>query len=329
MIITSDFKPAWWLSSSHAQTLYPALIRSVQTPVDQSERVILPDGDFIDICWAINGLPSESPLIVMLHGLAGNVRSGYIGGLTRTFNSLGCRVAVMHLRGASDEPNRLARAYHSGDTADLNFFMNLLAEREPCTAKAVIGFSLGGNILLKWLGEQGDNAPLDAAVAVSVPFQLRLAADRMGHGFSRLYQAYLLHRLRYVLSQKRMKLKGDIPEALRDADKWDCFWTFDEHVTAPLNGFSSVHEYYRKASSCHYLHSITKPVLLIHSLDDPFMSQDILPKEEDLSDKIILEVSNKGGHVGFVSGNVPGKPVYWLEQRIPDYLGSNIKLPGF
>jgi len=175
-------------------------------------------------------------------------------------------------------------------------------------------------VLLKWLGEQGDKAPLDAAVAVSVPFQLRMAADRMSHGFSRLYQAYLLNRLREVLSKKRSNLKGDIPLALRDADKWTCFWTFDENVTAPLNGFSSVHSYYRLSSSRPYLHAIQKPTLIIHSLDDPFMTEDILPGPDELSSHVTLELSAKGGHVGFISGNIPGKPVYWLEQRIPEFL---------
>lgn len=321
MITGSEFKPAWWLASSHAQTMYPALIRSVRAPIDKTERIVLPDGDFIDLSWAINGVSREAPLVVLLHGLAGSVRSGYAAGLMQALNQQGCRAVLMHLRGASDEPNLIARAYHSGDTADFNFFMHLMAAREPHIPKAAIGFSLGGNVLLKWLGEQGEQAPIDAAVAVSVPFQLRMAADRMGHGFSRLYQAYLLHRLRNVLSKKRSNMKGEIPAALRDADKWTCFWTFDENVTAPLNGFSSVHSYYRQASSRAYLHAIKKPTLIIHSLDDPFMTEDILPEPNELSHHITLELSAKGGHVGFISGNIPGKPVYWLEHRIPEFLG--------
>jgi predicted alpha/beta-fold hydrolase len=322
MIITSEFKPAWWLSTSHAQTIYPALLRRVTAPVDKVERLTLPDGDFVDLAWAINGIAEDAPLVVILHGLGGSVRSGYAAGLMSILNQQGCRAVLMHLRGASDEPNRLARAYHSGDTADFHYFMQVLAKREPKTFKAAIGFSLGGNVLLKWLGEQGDKAVLDAAVAVSVPFQLRLAADRMGHGFSRLYQSYLLTRLRQVMLKKRSHLKGEIPQALRDVDKWDCFWTFDEHVTAPLNGFSSVHAYYRQSSSRAYLHAIAKPTLVIHALDDPFMTTDILPREEELSSEVTLELSAKGGHVGFVTGNVPGRPVYWLDKRIPEFLNS-------
>lgn len=328
MIITSEFKPAWWLASTHAQTMYPALIRNVQPPVDKTERMVMPDGDFVDLCWAINGLAPDAPLVVMLHGLGGNVRSGYAAGLMQTLNQLGYRALVMHLRGASDEPNRLARAYHSGDTADFNYVMHRLAEREPNAAHLAIGFSLGGNVLLKWLGEQGAAAPVNAAVAVSVPFQLRLAADRMGHGFSRLYQTYLLYRLREVLSQKRLNLKGDIPQALLDADKWNCFWTFDENVTAPLNGFSSVHSYYRQSSSRYYLHAIKKPTLIIHALDDPFMTEDILPKANELSEDVTLELSSRGGHVGFITGNIPGKPVYWLEQRIPAFLQPFSQFPS-
>ncbi|MGQ3891576.1 hydrolase [Legionella sp. CNM-4043-24] len=325
MITDSGFKPAWWLTSSHAQTMFPALVRKIQVPVDKTERIVLPDGDFVDLSWVINGLPDSAPLMVVLHGLGGGIRSGYAAGLMHSLNKQGCRAVMMHLRGASDEPNRMARAYHSGDTADFNFVMNLLAERESTIPRAAIGFSLGGNVLLKWLGEQGSRAPLDAAVAVSVPFQLGRAADRMGHGFSRLYQAYLLNSLRDVLSKKRMAWKGDIPPALLDADKWDCFWTFDEHVTAPLNGFSSVHSYYRQSSSRAYLSSIQKPTLIIHALDDPFMTEDILPGPDELSSHVTLELSSKGGHVGFISGNIPGKPVYWLEQRIPDFIGSFVQ----
>lgn len=321
MIIDSSFKAAWWLANPHGQTIYPTLARRIQAPVDRSERLELADGDFIDLAWAVNGLAEDSPLIVLLHGLGGSAQSTYVAGFMQRFNRCGWRVVLMHFRGASQEPNRLARAYHSGDTADFNYFLETLAQREPQTKKAVVGVSLGGNVLLKWLGEQGAQTLIHAAVAVSVPFQLRLVADRIGRGFSQVYQRYLLGRLRAVFERKKTAYAEDnLPQLLRDINKWQCFWTFDENVTAPLHGFSNVHTYYRESSSRRYLAKIATQTLIIHALDDPFMTAEVLPVAEDLSEDITLEVSARGGHVGFISGSMPGRPVYWLEQRIPEYL---------
>ncbi len=321
MIIKSDFKPAWWLPSAHIQTLYPTFARRIKSPADKMERIELADGDFIDLAWAINGLDDQRPLIIFLHGLGGSMDSSYAAGMMQTFNRYGWRSVLMHFRGASKEPNRLARAYHSGDTADLNYLLELLAKREPNTKKAVVGVSLGGNVLLKWLGEKGSQSLIKAAVAVSVPFQLRLVADRITTGFSRVYQGYLLRRLRQVFDRKKTCFtEENMPQVLKNVHKWQCFWTFDENVTAPLHGFRDVHHYYRESSSLNYLIKIATPTLIIHSEDDPFMTPDIIPKEEHLSKDIVLELSEKGGHAAFISGRLPAKPVYWLEQRIPEYL---------
>lgn len=321
MIITSTFKPAWWLWSSHSQTIYPSLLRRIKSPIDLMERIELPDGDFIDLAWAVNGLGSDTPLLILLHGLGGSMDSNYAAGLMQAFNRCGWRALLMHFRGASKEPNRLLRAYHSGDTQDLNYLLQLLAEREPRTKKAAVGFSLGGNVLLKWLGEQGQQSLLQAAVAVSVPFQLGLVADRINRGFSRVYQRYLLDRLRQIFERKMANYtEVEMPKVLQDLHKWQCFWTFDEHVTAPLHGFPHVHAYYRESSSRAYLAKISTPTLIIHALDDPFMTPEVVPAADELSKEVVLELSQKGGHVGFISGQLPGKPIYWLEQRIPDYL---------
>lgn len=322
MIVESQFKPAWWLATAHAQTLYSTVTRRNSAPVDHVERIELPDGDFIDTAWAINGVPEKAPLVILLHGLGGSVDSTYIAGLMNACNQQGWRAVLMHFRGASTEPNRLVRAYHSGDTADFDFYLRLLTEREPDTQKAAIGISLGGNVLLKWLGEQGPQTLLNAAIAVSVPFELRLVADKMSRGFSRIYQRYLLQRLRKVFHRKIQAWPDELPKALQDYAKWRCFWTFDDNVTAPLHGFSSVHDYYRQSSSRSYLRAIATPTLIIHSRDDPFMTVNVLPRNDELSDYVTLELSAKGGHVGFISGQFPGKPVYWLEKRIPEYLNT-------
>ncbi|MBA4696039.1 MAG: hydrolase [Legionella sp.] len=322
MIIKSHFKPAWWLPNAHLQTIYSALMRRLPACIDLPERVELPDGDFIDLSWSVHGLKKDSPIVILLHGLGGNIHSSYVGGFMRAFNACGWRAVLMHFRGASHEPNRLPRFYHSGDTQDLDYVLRLLNEREPHTKKAVIGVSLGGNVLLKWLGENRDTSFIQAAVAVSVPFQLNLAADRVNRGFSRIYQRHLLRNLN-ILFNRKVRIGLDTGSALlNSAQKWKCFWTFDEFVTAPLNGFRHVHDYYRAASSRRYLRHIKTPTLIIHASDDPFMTPEIIPYEHELSSAITLELSETGGHVGFITGSLPGAPVYWLDDRIPEYLES-------
>jgi predicted alpha/beta-fold hydrolase len=320
MIEKSAFKPAWWLFSAHAQTLFPTLARRLKSPVDHQERFELADGDFVDLAWAVNGLSEQAPLVVLLHGLGGDAKSKYVLGLMHAMNRAGWRAVLMHFRGASHEPNRLPRAYHSGDTADLDALINVLVAREPHTKKAVVGISLGGNVLLKWLGEKGSESLVDAAVAISVPFQLSMVADKINRGFSRVYQSYLLRRLRKVFARKSEKHADSLAMSLVEIKAWRCFWTFDEHVTAPLHGFPHVHAYYREASSRPYLCKIKTPTLIIHALDDPFMTPDAIPKAEELSDEVRLELSPKGGHVGFIGGQVPGQPKYWLDQRVPAFL---------
>lgn len=325
MLIKSPFKPAWWLTNTHAQTIFPTLIRRLNAPIDQIERFELPDGDFVDLAWAMNGLSPTAPLVILIHGLGGGINSTYVAGQLRAFNRCGWRAALLHLRGASEEPNRLPRAYHSGDTEDLQYVLDMLAKRESNTKKAVVGFSLGGNVLLKWLGEHSHQQIINAAVAVSVPFVLNAVADRIHQGFSRCYQTYLLRRMRQIF-QRKHDISGQIPkEILEKLNDVSCFWTFDERITAPLNGFSDVHAYYRQSSSRQFLSRIHTPTLIIQAQDDPFMSPDALPKAQELSASIRFELSQKGGHVGFITGDIPGKPIYWLDQRIPEYLQTYLE----
>jgi hypothetical protein len=229
----------------------------------------------------------------------------------------------MHFRGAGKEFNRLPRAYHSGDTTDVDFLIRTLNQREPNTKKAIVGVSLGGNVLLKWLGEQGPESNINAAIAISVPFVLNKVSNKMNTGFSRLYQKRMLDQFKDYYARK-VTLFTDPPEALKRAADCNCFWTFDDKVTAPLNGFNSVHTYYRECSSRQFLSNIATPTLIIHALDDPFMTVDVLPTEAELSESIVLEWSKKGGHVGFISGNIPGAPIYWLDQRIPEYISEQL-----
>lgn len=311
------FQPAWWCRGPHAQTLWARLARLTPKISFWRERLELPDGDFIDLDWSENG---SGPIVIVLHGLEGSSNSPYARGIMQAIEHRGWRGVVMHFRGCSGEPNRLARSYHSGDTGDLAFCINTLRRREPHTPLAAVGFSLGGNVLLKWLGKASGAAPLRAAVAVSVPYVLGGAADRLNHGFSRLYQWQLLRSLRNTVAEKRVRIK--LPLKIQDLSTLNSFRDFDEYVTAPLHGFDSADHYYTVSSSRQYLKGITLPTLLLHSHDDPFMTEKAIPGQHELSDSVTLEVSAHGGHVGFVAGTWPWRARYWLEERIPAYLGQ-------
>jgi uncharacterized protein len=316
MIQTSGFRPAWWLNNTHAQTLFPCLRRySGRLNIDW-ERLKLPDRDFVDLVWTEE---NGGPLVLILHGLEGSIKSHYIKGLMTALHEQGWRSILMHFRGCSGTHNNMARGYHSGETGDLRYVINTIKNRYPDRKLMAAGFSLGGNVLLKYLGEYGENCQLDTAVAVSVPFELNDAADRLDRGFSKIYQRHLIRKIRNRIKDK-FKNRKDAPFHSSDLFKWTNFHLFDNFVTAPLHGFSSSAEYYRLCSSRQFLKDITIPVLIIHAKDDPFLTTSAIPDDSDLPENITLELSIKGGHVGFINGSFPWRPNYWLESRIPEYL---------
>ncbi|MGR9012151.1 MAG: hydrolase [Gammaproteobacteria bacterium] len=324
MTSNTTFKPAWWLCNSHLQTLYPALLRNTPNPPDyRRERLTTPDSDFIDIDYCGTG---TQPLIMLIHGLTGSAQSGYIKGLQSALFKQGLRSAAINLRGCSGSPNNRARSYHSGETEDLHFLYQTLRLREPDTPLGVAGFSLGGNVVLKWLGEQGDSLDLFAAVAVSVPLLLGVCATKLDNGFSKFYRVNLLRELKAYMQAKlhHLERSGQTEEAakvraLGDLSNIRSFWQYDDRVVAKLHGFNDVHDYYRRSSSRQYLKSISVPTLLIQAIDDPFMTQEVLPELNELSPQVQVQFSRHGGHVGFISGSIPFKPEYWLDQRIPEF----------
>lgn len=317
MIIESSFQPAWWLRNPHGQTVWPYMFKHKKFFPTQRERFELPDGDFIDLDWLLFDDDQLRPIITILHGLGGSVESHYIQRMLRAFHQLGWNAVVMHFRGCSGEPNRLPRSYHSGETGDLALFSRELTKRFPQNKKSILGFSLGGNVLLKWLGEVGEYAPFCSAVAVSVPYELDKVANSLKSGVSKMYLWYLLEKLRQSVIQKEALLKQHIN--FDEFSKAQDFWSFDNAVTAPIHGFQSASDYYQQASCKPYLKAIKIPTLLIHALDDPFMTPDVIPTHSDLSEYVALEVSKRGGHVGFITGGAPNKAKYWLTTRIPDY----------
>jgi predicted alpha/beta-fold hydrolase len=314
VINESQFRPARWLPGPHLQTVWPLFFhRPARIPLT-TERVELPDGDFLDIAWTGE---NSGPAVLLLHGLEGSLGSHYATGLLSALHQSGFLPLFMHFRGCSGEPNRLPRSYHSGETEDLQQVIGYAEKRFDRPVSAAIGISLGGNVLLKWLGEQADASTLRTAVAVSVPFDLNDCAMRLDQGTSRIYRNHLLKRLRASYKRKRDRVRMPVEV---DVDRIRGFREFDDKVTAPLHGFRGVDHYYRESSCRQYLRYIKTPTLILHARDDPFMWPNTMPGPADLSPAVTLEVSEAGGHVGFVHGPHPLNPGYWLEERIVDHL---------
>lgn len=321
----SSFRPVFWLKSPHAQTIFASKLRPSPKLTVEAERLELDDGDFLDLSWLPEqGHKTDAPVVVVLHGLNGGLESKYARGLLRQVAAHNGRGVLLHFRGA-DKPNRLPCSYHSGETGDLATVIEHIRQRHPSAPMAAVGYSLGANVLLKYLGEQAENAPLTCAVAVSVPFDLAQCAETINHGLSRIYREHLLNGMRAVVNDKfrDMEVPFELPNLRRLRD----FASFDSAITAPLNGFRDAADYYHQSSSGPYLHSIRAPTLIIQAADDPFMGDGIIPPLKAMSSAIRFELSERGGHVGFVAGGRRGRPVYWLEQRIPEWLQDN--LPGF
>ncbi len=302
------------------QTLWPTLLRRGPDVRLETERLELPDGDFVDLDWTVG---RGKGIVIVLHGLEGCSQSPYARGLLQALQEQGWRAVVMHFRGCSGTPNRLPRSYHSGDTGDLAYLVHTLSTREPRTPLAAVGYSLGGNVLLKWLGETGERARLSAAVAVSVPFSLADAAKRINSGFSRLYQWKLLKSMRQRIAAKLERMP--LPLKTSNLSELRSFRQFDDCVTAPLHGFRNADHYYAVASSRQYLRDIAIDTLILHAADDPFMTPAVVPTPSELSARVELELYPRGGHVGFIAGHWPWHPRYWLEQRIPAYLEQRLR----
>ena len=312
MSTAASFRPVWWLRSPHLQTLWPVYFKKRFDLDLINEQVELEDGDFLDIHWSKQ--PSEK-VVLILHGLEGSINSQYANSTIHHLEKSGYCPVFMHFRGCSGRPNRLPRAYHSGDTGDLAYIVEHIKIKTGHYPYAVVGFSLGGNVLLKWLGETGSVNPVDRAVAISVPFRLHDAAARLEKGISRIYREHLMKSLRQTYIDKFTDLESPLKV---DVHSLRSFWDYDDKVTAPLHGFSGAQEYYDRCSSRQYLKEIKTPTRIIHSKDDPFMFVSTIPSGSELNDDIELLLTERGGHVGFVSA---GEDKYfWFESRITEFL---------
>jgi predicted alpha/beta-fold hydrolase len=328
-IIGSEFKPAWWLGNRHAQTIFPALPWSGAPKIRvRSEELELPDGDVTVVDWMEEGPGPDSgaPILIVLHGLEGSADSPYARMLLKSAAQHDWRAAVLHFRDCGDYRNRLPRRYHAGETNDIRYFLESLRAAGHEGPMLAAGYSLGGNVLLKYLGENGVSTPLHGAAAVSVPLDLHDSAEALTSGFSRIYQRYLLKRMKNAMRRKFDQYTAAFDWHRAMAAK--TFAEFDDAVTAPLHGFSGKDEYYNRCSSLAFLADICLPTLIINAVDDPFMTPATIPEPEKLSDSVQIEVASHGGHVGFIDGGAPWRPHYYLPGRIIEFLNGCIADSG-
>ncbi len=311
--MTPAFSAAPWLANRHLQTLYAALLARAPRVPFRRERWDTPDGDFVDVDF-IEGVPG-SPWVHLYHGLEGSSNSPYARMLMHHVRRRGWRGSVFHFRGCSGEPNRLPRAYHSGDSEEIDWSIRRvknLAGRSPLYAA---GVSLGGNAFAKWLGERGAAAcrVVERAAAVSAPLDLMAAGDALGRGFARVYSWHFLGTLKRS-SLAKLDRFPDLYDAAKVRNARS-LREFDNLVTAPLHGFRDTDDYWTRASAKPHLKGIRVPTLLLNARDDPFLPEAVLPRAEDVSRFVTLDFPARGGHVGFVTSPFPGH-IEWLPRRL-------------
>jgi len=325
----STFRTPWWLPGGNAQTIYAALAAPAPRLRYRRERWETPDGDFVDVDWmdaAAAGpdtgssaipprAPRGAPLVVLFHGLEGSSRSHYARAIMAAVRTRGWRGAVPHFRGCGGEPNRLPRAYHSGDSGEADWLLRRFRSAAGAAPLFAIGVSLGGNVLLKWLGERGDVARevLAAAAAVSAPVDLTAAGEALEQGFNLVYARHFLSTLKRKAAAKSARFPG-MADA-RSVARSRTLREFDDRFTAPLHGFRDAADYWLRSSSKSLLGQIRVPTLVVNARNDPLHAAAHLPRPDEVSAAVELDFPDTGGHVGFVSGRFPGT-LAWLPERL-------------
>lgn len=318
--IGEPFVPAWWCRSGHAQTIYAAALRPVASAPVRRERWDTPDGDFLDVDHV--PAPTGRPILILLHGLEASSHAKSVQGFLAAAHQRGWRGLGVNFRSCSGEPNHLRRCYHSGETSDLGWVIERLCAQDPQAVIVCVGMSLGGNVLLKYLGEQGDGAPgaVKAAVAVSAPFDLAASARAFEAGFlNRFYGRRLVRSLKRKTLVK-LRRYPDLVDRQRLAAV-RTIREFDEVVTAPVHGFADAQAYWASTSCRQFLTGIRRPTLLINSTDDPLVP-DLDPIRRDLADHphVAAAFQQAGGHLGFIGGPHPGRPAAWAERAALSFL---------
>ncbi|MBG0755710.1 hydrolase [Vibrio cidicii] len=319
----TQFTAAKGIKNPHLQTLLPRFIRKKALFEPVWQTLDTPDGDFLDLAWSEDPSSknaSKKPLFVLFHGLEGSFFSPYANGLMNAFANAGWLSVMMHFRGCSGKPNRLARAYHSGETEDARYFLQHLQRHFPQNRKVALGISLGGNMLANYLATYQDDPLVDAATIVSAPLDLSACSERIEQGFSRVYRRYLLSSLKKNALQKHHLLSNALAISPHSIKKLTRLYQFDDLITAPLHGFRNALDYYQQCSGLHKLREIRIPTQIIHAKDDPFMTDAVIPKFV-LPDNIDYRLFDHGGHVGFLTGSALN-PRFWLEEALPSYYES-------
>jgi uncharacterized protein len=311
------YRTAWWLRNAHAQTIWGRFARRIPSVRTTTECLPTPDGDSLELHHV--AADQQAPRVLLLHGLEGSARSHYVRGLLSQSSARGWGATLMVFRGCGSASNVAKRFYHSGETQDIDFAFRALSARWPKSSWFLSGVSLGGNVLLKWLGERRDavDKRIRAAAAVSVPFDLEAGSRYISRGFARVYDRSFLRSLK----RKALLKLGRYPD-LFDRVKLDrarTVYDFDDAVTGPVHGFADAHDYYEKSSSLRFLADVRVPTLLLSAADDPFIPAEVLERTSRVASAnpaLTVEFHQSGGHVGFVAGSRPWRPFYYAEWRV-------------
>ena len=317
------YRPAWWIPGAHAQTLWGKFFRRRPPFSLRVERWDTTDGDFVDV-HRLDG-PANAPRLLFLHGLEGTIRSHYVAGFFGEAQRRGWAADLLIFRGCGDEPNRAPRFYHSGDTGDLEMVLRRIQADHPNVPLMLAGVSLGGNVLLKFLGERGAaiSDRVAGAAAISVPFDLERGARFISNGFSRIYDRHFLKTLRQKALAKLDRYPGLFDAAA--LNRATNIYEFDDAVTAPVHGFRDAHDYYAQSSSLGFLSRVAVPTLLLSAIDDPFLPAAVLDEVREIAVTnpcLRVEFTEHGGHVGFIAGRVPWHPFYFAEWRACEHLSA-------
>ena len=315
------YRPAWWIPGPHVKTLWGRFVRRPPVVHTRREQWDTPDGDVLDID-RLDAPHPDAPRLILLHGLEGTARSHYARGMLAEARERGWGADFLLFRSCGGALNRTRRFYHSGDTGDLDLVVTRNRLAHPNAPLLLAGFSLGGNVLLKWLAEHGD-ASIHAAAAISVPFDLARGARHIDRGFARVYQANFIASLKRKVYAKLEHFPDLVDRGKLDAVR--SIREFDDLLTAPLHGFVDADDYYTRSSALTVLQDVRVPTLLLSAADDPFLPAAVLDDVRAVAEKndaLHVEFVERGGHVGFVSGTVPWRPVYYAEQRVSAFLTS-------
>ncbi len=319
------YKSAFGLKNKHLQTLYSSFFRKAERLDFEIERFILSDKDFLEAYW-INKTKGkeEKPIVIVYHGLQGSYTSPYINGIMNALENSNFTCVLMHFRSCSGKMNNNLGSYHSGQTQDAREFIKSVKTRFPNSDLFAIGYSLGGNILIKLLGEDKKDCLLKAALSICAPLDLGICADAISKGFSKFYEYIILRTLKkdLLLKYEEYDVENITSLKKKDVSKIKTIREFDEKHTSKIFNFNTSNNYYKLSSSKQYLKDIRIKTLIIHSLDDPFMHKDIIPTKSELSSFISLEVYANDGHIGFISGSII-KPVYWLDSKIIEFFKTS------